>query len=78
VLAAEYRFESENGEVVTSRALEKATSILRATHGQLDVDALVCRFEALRIRENARFPIDPPARLGARLSRAQFQKLCGM
>ncbi len=75
ILSLEMRLESENDTIVTPRALERARAVLKGTNGVTDRDALLVRFEALRIRENARFPVDPPAKLGTRLPRDRFRAL---
>ena len=47
-------------ELVAPRALEAAQLVLQRTAGTTDLDACLCRLRALRIRENASLPIDPP------------------
>lgn len=73
--AAQFRFESENDVIVTPRAREAATSALAATAGRTETDAAFVRLLALRVRENDGWPVDPPAKLGARVPREQFARL---
>lgn len=73
--AVEFRFESENDAGVTPRARQAAGPALQDTAGQMDRDALLCRLQALRIRENDAFPVDIPCPMGTRVPRDQFQRL---
>jgi hypothetical protein len=72
--ASEYRAEADNEHPVTEAALGAATTMIQATVGQLDRSALVCRIQALRIREHHVVPIDPPPPLGARLTPAELEQ----
>jgi hypothetical protein len=75
VSASEFRFESENAPEVTSRALENARLFLGATNGVQDTDALICRMEALRIRETAMYPVEPPCPLGTRMANGDLKRV---
>ena len=58
--------------IVMPQALALASRIASWSVGAIDPDALFCRERALRIRENACFPIDPPPTLGKRMDDAAF------
>ncbi|MCU0672332.1 MAG: hypothetical protein MUE69_06010 [Myxococcota bacterium] len=57
---------------VMPQALALAGRIASWSVGAIDPDALFCRERALRVRENACFPIDPPPLLGKRMTEAAF------
>ncbi len=73
IAAARHRFASDNDVVVTSRAREAARAVLAATDGATEPDAALARIAALRIVEDAVYPVDPPALLGAQLPREVFR-----
>jgi hypothetical protein len=73
--ANRYRFESENDASVTARYLEASLDILDRSAGSTNVDASLCRLEALFARENALFPVDPPCPLGTRIPREEFGRI---
>jgi tetratricopeptide (TPR) repeat protein len=73
--AYEFRFESDNNTPCTKTALDCANWLLGSTAGSTDLDALIVRARALRLREGALFAIDPPPPLGPRMSRDQFQQM---
>lgn len=74
IAAARYRFASDNDVVVTARALATARSLLAATGGTTDRDFALARIAALRVVEDAIYPVDPPALLGARLTTSSFRE----
>ena len=77
IAAARHRFSSENDVVVTARAREAARAVLAGTHDATDRDAALARIAALRIVEDAVYPVDPPALLGAQLPRDVFRDQLG-
>ena len=72
--AADFRYESENDEDVTPRALEAAKRALGETTGHTDPDASLHRVQALRIRENHAFAVDVPCTMGTRVPSEQFRQ----
>lgn len=76
--AWEFRFESENEVVCSPGAVEYAAGILRDSEGSTDVDAILARNRALRLREARLFPVDPRPNLGSRVSDADFRARLGL
>jgi tetratricopeptide (TPR) repeat protein len=74
LLASDFRYETENGTGVTPRARAASEWVLRDSRGATDSAVVLARIEALRIRENALFSLDPPPPLGDRLTRDQFRR----
>jgi tetratricopeptide (TPR) repeat protein len=74
LLASEFRYETENEVPVTPRARKASERVLRDSRGAMDREAILARIEALSIRENALFSLDPPPPLGDRLTRARFRR----
>ncbi|HTR53248.1 MAG TPA: hypothetical protein VMJ10_21280 [Kofleriaceae bacterium] len=72
--AREFRKEDESGIPVSPRALEAALVVLGRTVGATDVDAVLARVRALRIRDSAFIQIDPPPPLGARMTWEEFER----
>ena len=72
--ASAFRSSSDNHVEVTPRARAAAASMLVATAGQLDRDAVLCRIAALDLREAAYFARDVRPRLGERLTREAFER----
>ncbi len=70
--ACEFRREDESGIPVAPRALEAAVGVLARTAGATNVDAVLARIRALRIRDNAFIQIDPPPPLGVRMTVEEF------
>jgi tetratricopeptide (TPR) repeat protein len=75
VAASEFRYESDNQVPVAPYALEVAARALDGTAGQTDVDAILCRVHALRVLEDANYPVDAPPPLGARIPRERLDQL---
>ncbi len=76
--AAELRDDAEHAITVTPRARAAAAEALSLTAGRTEPDAALVRLQALRIRENDAFPVDPPAAFGApgtRPPREQFARV---
>ena len=72
--ACEFRSEDESGIPVPPRALDAAAGVLARTVGATQIDAVLARIRALRIRDNAFVQIDPPPPLGVRLTSEEFEK----
>ena len=70
--ASRFRFASENRVVVTARARSAASTIMAATVGATDRDAVIARALALQVREQAYFARDPVPTLGDRMTRGAF------
>jgi tetratricopeptide (TPR) repeat protein len=75
--ACEFRTDDENGIPVAQRALDAALAVLGRSDGATDVDAVLARIRALRIRDNAFIQIDPPPPMGARLTPEEFERAYG-
>lgn len=73
--AAEFRQDDESGIPVAPRALEGAVSILQRTEGATQIEAVLARIRALKIRDNAFIQIDPPPPLGLRFTPEEFDRL---
>jgi hypothetical protein len=73
--ASEFRTDDESGIPVAPRALDGAVSILARTAGAMEIDAVLARIRALRIRDNAFIQIDPPPPLGLRYTAEEFDRL---
>lgn len=63
LIGARHRTPAERSLTATARAQRAASTMLAATVGLLDRDAVVCRITALEIREQAVFARDPLPRL---------------
>ncbi|MGE0871535.1 MAG: hypothetical protein AB7P03_23450 [Kofleriaceae bacterium] len=74
LVALRFRTPSENHLGVTSRARSAALSMLSATVGTTDHDALLCRVHAMELREQAYFARDPVVRLGSRMTSGEFHQ----
>jgi tetratricopeptide (TPR) repeat protein len=72
--ACEFRKEDESGIPVSPRALEAAVAVLSRTEGTTNVDAVLARIRALRIRDNAFIQIDAPPPLGVRYTTEDFER----
>lgn len=73
--AAEFRQEDESGIPVAPRALDGAIAILARTEGATQIEAVLARIRALKIRDNAFIQIDPPPPLGLRFTPEEFDRL---
>ncbi|MCC7541570.1 MAG: hypothetical protein IT379_35455, partial [Deltaproteobacteria bacterium] len=71
--AAELRYDASDTAPVRRAAVVAAEDVLRATAGATDLDAVLARVHALRIRESFCFPIDPPPPLGSIMTRETFE-----
>jgi tetratricopeptide (TPR) repeat protein len=71
--AVEYRDAGDSDRVVSRAASEVYAPMLEQTQGLLDLDAVLVRLQALRLRENALVPVDAPPRLGPLLTRETFE-----
>jgi hypothetical protein len=74
LLASEFRYDTENETPVTARARKASERVLSESVGATEVHAVLARVEALWIRENALFSLDPPPPLGDRLTHEQFRR----
>ena len=72
--ACEFRKEDESGIPVSPRALEAAVAVLSRTEGATNVEAVLARVRALRIRDNAFIQIDAPPPLGLRYTAEDFER----
>jgi tetratricopeptide (TPR) repeat protein len=75
LLAARFRYDSENALLASPRAVRGAREVLGATDGTVDEEALLTRLLALETRETALFAWDDPPYLGDRWTRARFMEL---
>jgi len=73
--ASEFRSEDESGIPVAPRALDGAIAILQRTEGATQIEAVLARIRALKIRDNAFIQIDPPPPLGLRFTPEEFDRL---
>jgi hypothetical protein len=73
--ASEFRQEDESGIPVAPRALDGAVAILSRTEGATQIEAVLARIRALKIRDNAFIQIDPPPPLGLRFTPEEFDRL---
>ncbi len=70
--AAAVRGDADAQFPVAAPARGQLTDLLSATVGQTDMDALLCRVDALKLREDAQWPVDPPTPLGPRVPRERL------
>jgi len=78
LVASEFRYDSENEIPVTARASRVFARVLELSLGAVDVVAALARTEALRMREDKLFSLDPPPPLGDRLTRDGFRRELAM
>ena len=70
--ASMFRFGSDTETPVTARAIDTAERVLKASAGTMDLDAAICRADALTVRQNAYFPVDSPPPRGSRITPERF------